>query len=357
MAESQVPYPNLPAQIAAIRASLSEPRFATYLEKGGGNEAYAIALYLYNARMAKAFMFPLSVVEITLRNAIDALLVTQHGATWHLDAGFRNTILMPAGLSTLDKAIQRAGVGAARSRVVAELTFDFWSNLFRSEYGALWRIGLNIVFPNLPKTTKRHDIQTMVRSINQFRNRVAHHEPVLDLNVTDIYASIVELVGLRCTETAAWLKHHSTLSTTIRTRPRGAAASFVTLGSRIAPDFIAVNEATTLEDVAAQFDRKYQVAVCLDGRGALVAAFGPLDLIRFLADDSKANDGMTAPREQTVGALLAAIDVGAGWTELPADGPVAAAVDQLTGKAINIVVGTDATGAVIGVMTRALRRY
>jgi CBS domain-containing protein len=301
-------------------------------------------------------MFPLGVVEITLRNAIDALLVAQHGATWHLDAGFRDTVLMPEGLSTLDKAILRAGAGAARSRVVAELTFDFWSNLFRPDYGALWRTGLNIVFPNLPKTTTRHDIQTMARSINQFRNRVAHHEPVLDLNVTDVYASIVELVGLRCTETAAWLKHHSTLSTIIRTRPRGAAAGFVNLRSRLAPDFIAVTEATTLEDVAAQFDRKCQVAVCLE-RGALVAAFGPLDLIRFLADDSKANDGMTAPREQTVGTLLVAINVGAGWTALPADGPVAAAVDQLTGKAINIVVGTDATGAVVGVITRALRRY
>lgn len=357
MAESQVPYPNLPAQIAAIRGSLSEPRFATYLQKGGGNEAYAIALYLYNARVAKAFMFPLGVVEITLRNAIDALLVTQHGATWHLDAGFRDIVLMPEGLSTLDKAIQRVGAGAARGRVVAELTFDFWSNLFRPNYGDLWRTGLNVVFPNLTKTTTRHDIQTMARSINQFRNRVAHHEPVLDLNVTDVYANIVELVSLRCNETAAWLKHHSTLSSIIRTRPRGAAAGFVSLGSRLAPDFIAVTEATTLEDVAAQFNRKCQVAVCFDGNGTIVAAFGPLDLVCFLADDSKANGGMTAPREQTVGALLPAINVAAGWTALPAEGPVAAAVEQLTGKAINIVVGTDATGVVVGVITRTLRRY
>jgi CBS domain-containing protein len=357
MAESQVPYPNLPVQITAIRASLSEPRFAKYLEKGGGNEAYAIALYLYNARVAKAFMFPLGVVEITLRNAIDALLVTQHGATWHLDVGFRDTVLMPEGLSTLDKAITRAGTSADRSQVIAELTFDFWSNLFRPDYGPLWRTGLNIVFPNLPKTTKRHDVQTMARTINKFRNRVAHHEPVLDLNITDVHASIVELVGLRCIETAAWLKHHSTLSTIIRTRPRGSAAGFVSLGSRLAPDFIAVTETTTLEDVAAQFNRKCQVAVCLDEHGVLIAAFGPLDLIRFLADDTKANDGMTAPRGHTVRALLAAIKIEAGWTALPADGPVAAAVDQLTGKAINIVVGIDAMGAAVGVITRTLRRY
>jgi hypothetical protein len=39
------------------------------------------------------------------------------------------------------------------------------------------------------------------------------------------------------------------------------------------------------------------------------------------------------------------------------DGPVAAAVDQLTGKTINIVVGADARGVVVGVITRVLRRY
>jgi len=53
--------------------------------------------------VAKAFMFPLGVVEITLRNAIDALLVMQNGATWHLNVGFRDTVLLPEGLSTLDK--------------------------------------------------------------------------------------------------------------------------------------------------------------------------------------------------------------------------------------------------------------
>lgn len=356
MAESQVPYPNRSNQIAAIRASLSEPRFATYLRKGGGNEAYAIALYLYNARVAKAFMFPLGVVEITLRNAIDALLVSQYGATWHLHAGFRNTVLMKEGLATLDKAIKRAGLAPVRSQVVAELTFDFWSNLFRPNYGALWRTGLNIVFPNLPKTTTRHDVQQMVRSINEFRNRVAHHEPILDLNVTEVHANIVGLVTMRCAETAAWLRHHSTLNTIIRTRPRGSTAGFVSLASRLAPDYIPVTEETTLENVATQFDRTHQVAICRDGQGALLAAFGPLDLIRFLADNTKTNDGMTAPRELTVREMLET-NVAPAWIALPANGPFSDAVVQLTGNTINIVVGIDSADMVVGVITRALRRY
>lgn len=97
----------------------------------------------------EAFMYPLAVVEVTLRDAIDALLVSVYGPTWHLVPSFRDVVLMPEGLSTLDKARSRVGMAAPRSRVVAELTFDFWSNLLRPEYGDLWRTSLNVVFPNI----------------------------------------------------------------------------------------------------------------------------------------------------------------------------------------------------------------
>ena len=357
MGESQVPYPNLPHQVAAIRASLSEPRFATYLVKSGGDEGYALSLYLYNARLAKAFMFPLGVVEVTLRNAIDALLVTRHGLTWHLQPNLRDNVLTLESLTSLDKAIARAGPGAARGQIVAELTFDFWSNLLRAEYGDLWRTALNIVFPNIARSTNRHDVQRMAREINRFRNRVAHHEPVLDLNVTDIHAKLVELVSLRCLETAAWLKHHSTVGTIIRTRPRGAAASFVALQSRLAPDFIPVTEATPLDRVAEQFDRKRQAAVCIDEAGAPIAAFGAPELLQYLVFAAKADGGLLAPADHRVADLLAAINVNGTWVAMAATEPLALAVDRLMQKGVNLLVGLDAGGAIAGVIPRALRRY
>lgn len=357
MAESQVPYPNLPAQIAAIRASLSEPRFGAYLSKGGGNEGYALALYLYNARVAKAFMFPLSVVEITLRNAIDALFVARFGPTWHLDANLRDHTLTPEGLSTLDKAIARAGLGAARGRIIAELTFDFWSNLFRPDYGPLWRTSLNVVFPNIQASVTRHDVQTMVKAINRFRNRVAHHEPVLDLNITDVYAKLVELVGLRCSETAAWLKHHSTVAAVTRTRPRGAAAAFVTLASRLAPDFVAVSGATMLDDVMGQLDRRKQAAICTDDVGTPTAVFGAFEIVRYIAIDAKVNAGLTAPSERAVKDLLATIDVSKNWIAMADNMPLALAVERLKEPNIQAIVGLTNGGAVSGVILRAHRRY
>lgn len=76
MAESQVPYAYDQPALDAITASLSRQRFETYLTKAGNDENYAYALYLYNARLAKSLLFPLSVTEVTLRNAIDEALVS-----------------------------------------------------------------------------------------------------------------------------------------------------------------------------------------------------------------------------------------------------------------------------------------
>lgn len=357
MAESQVPYPNHPHQIAALRTALSEPRFATYLAKGGNDERYALALYLYNVRVAKAFMFPLGVAEVTLRNSIDTQLVALYGSDWHRDAYFRGSVLTAESLTALDKAISRAGVNAARGQVIAELTFDFWSNLLRPTYGSFWRTNLNIIFPNIPRGLSRRDVQAIVRDINIFRNRVAHHEPVLDLNITDIHAKIVHLVALQCGETAAWLKHHSTLSTAIRTRPRGPGASFQILGDRIARDFIAVSGTTTLNIISASFDRSRQAVVRLDDAGVPTAAFGPLELIRFISLDVGMNEGFTLLAERTVNDLLAKIDVTASWVAINENEPLAVAVEQLKKKETNIVVGVNAIGQAVGVMMRALRRY
>ncbi len=72
MAESQVPY-NYKDTGADLINTLSETRFRPYLVSAGRDQDYAFALYLYNARMAKAFLYPLHILEITLRNRINEM--------------------------------------------------------------------------------------------------------------------------------------------------------------------------------------------------------------------------------------------------------------------------------------------
>ncbi|NTG45610.1 Abi family protein [Agrobacterium rhizogenes] len=358
MAESQVPFPYLPAQLQAIRASISEPRFATYLAKGGNHEEYAMALYLYNARVAKAFLYPLNVAEVTLRNAVDGILVARFGASWHQDATFRDQTLTGNGLATLDKAIQRAGAGAARDQIVATLTFDFWSNLFRPEYGGLWRTTVNIAFPHLQHGESRQEIQNLVKPINVFRNRVAHHEPVLDLNVTDIHAKIVRLIELRCAETATWMKHHSTLSTVVRTRPRRDGTNTNTLAAKLDPGFVPVRPETGLSELAELLDEKHQAIICLDDDGRPIAALTVVDAIRFITECAKRLGGMIDLNDHTVSDLVKVANLADRWTQMDDATPLALAVKELQKPRIQILVGIEAaSGKATGAILRAHRRY
>lgn len=358
MAESQVPFPYLPAQLQAIRASISEPRFATYLTKGGNHEEYAMALYLYNARVAKAFLYPLNVAEVTLRNAVNGILIGKFGPAWHQDAVFRNQILTADGLATLDKAIQRAGANAPLDQIVATLTFDFWSNLFRSDYGALWRTTVNIAFPNLKHGETRQEIQNLVRPINVFRNRVAHHEPVLDLNVTDIYAKIARLIELRCTETATWMKHHSTFSSVVRSRPRKDGTSANTLATKLDPSFVAVKTDTCLSELVELIDERHQAIVCLDDNGRPTAAFTSIEAIRYISGSARAVGGMVDLMDHTVSDLISAADLAERWMQLDEVTPLALAVKELQKPRIQILVGIEAaSGKATGAILRAHRRY
>ncbi|MER8395176.1 Abi family protein [Mesorhizobium sp. M1340] len=358
MAESQVPYLYSQATMQAIRASISEPRFATYLSKGGNHEEYALALYLFNARVAKAFLYPINVAEVTLRNAVDEILVSKFQQNWHQDAAFRDHTLTPEGLWTLDKAIQRAGQNASRDQIVATLTFDFWSNLFRSEYGPLWRTTVNLAFPHLQHGESRQDIQNLVRPINTFRNRVAHHEPILDMNITDIYAKIIRLTELRCKETAKWMRHHSTLSAVVRTRPRRDGTAANNLAAKLDKAFLSVTPDTVLNDVIGLVDEKHQAIVCVDKAGRPTGAFTSVDVTRYIATRSKELDGLIALTEHKVSHLIESIDIGARWASMDEAAPVGLAVKELQKPRIQVLVGIDVeSGKPTGVILRAHRRY
>jgi hypothetical protein len=153
------------------------------------------------------------------------------------NAKFR-AILTSESVDALTKAMDRTvdprgGGPTLRSQIVATLTFDFWSNLFRPDYDRpLWQINLRKVLPLCPTTYTRPDIQGIVRDINHFRNRIAHHEPILNANVSSLYASITGLVGMRCQTTAAWLNHHSTVSAVLRTKPKREGATGPTVLDR-----------------------------------------------------------------------------------------------------------------------------
>lgn len=244
MAESQVSFTYLNDGNDIID-SLSKQRFFTYLKKSSFKKNYAFDLYLYNSRLSKSLLFPLQVFEVCLRNAINNFFIKEFCIDWAIDSNFRK-ILNSHSLATLDKAIERAK-SSSNDDIIAVITLDFWSNLFRSDYDrSLWQKNIHNVFGE--KVTRKL-IQKDVAEINKLRNRIAHHEPILDLNLNLVYKKIIELIKLISKDTAKWTNHFTTFHDVIRTKPSVSGGQKPLFSEKYDSDFCIVDENTFLSEL------------------------------------------------------------------------------------------------------------
>lgn len=144
--------------------------------------------YVWNMELSEALYPCLQTFEIALRNSIHAAF-TEHHKT---DMWFEQHDLLDWQKDTLQKA--RDQLTTFREphepgRIVAELSFGFWSSMFNSPYEHIWYADraalLERVFPNIPRTLRtRKKISQRVERIRRLRNRVFHYEPVW--NKTDL---------------------------------------------------------------------------------------------------------------------------------------------------------------------------
>jgi hypothetical protein len=193
-------------QCAALRAALSDERFATYLDVCNNDERDALRLYTWNTAVAAAFYGPLQACEVALRNAVDDALGFRYGHTWFDNS----TIMRGAELRMARDArdrIQRAGKTATPGRVIAELGFGYWVGLFARSYDqTLWRSAFYEKFHPRPK---RHDLFERLDRLRTLRNRVAHHEPIFQRNLRDDYERITDVLEQLSPKVRGWVDRHS----------------------------------------------------------------------------------------------------------------------------------------------------
>lgn len=360
MAESQVPYPYTHASVAALRAAISDPRFETYMKAAGYHVDHAVGLYLYNARLAKALLYPLHMVEVVLRNGIDALLIRQYGEDWPRDEAF--LALLPAGgVQAVQTAIRRIEedkrAQASRVQVIAALTFDFWSNLFRPNYDRpLWQVHLRQVLPHLPAGLTRANVQVMVRDVNRLRNRVAHHEPVLGLDLNGLLRSILDLISARDPDAAQWTRHHATLGQALRSRPTRAQAHRPVLKDIADPSFLAAPGEVNLRQVLDQLRPDVVAIVRTDAGGVPTAAVTPGQVLDFIVSRSKVADGLVDLNDHDLDEVVRVGNLQNSWIGLAPETPVFQAVKGLQADKVRLVVASD-QAVISGVIARAHRRY
>lgn len=205
---------------------LSAPRFATYLRATGNDRTRALTLYHWNLQVSAAFMVPLHVFEVTLRNAIVEAIEEVHGGTWPWTQGFIRSLPNPKspGYSPrrdLSICVDRQPTAG---KVVAELKFAFWESMLTKRHQhRLWDKYFFHVFPDAPRGVssdqRRDGLRADVEKIRKLRNRIAHHEPIFPRALQDDLDRILRCIHWRNATTAAWVRDIETVRAFLAVRP------------------------------------------------------------------------------------------------------------------------------------------
>lgn len=193
-----------------ITGALSFERFSRYLDWAGGDEIAALELYTLNTQLSEALYTPLQMLEVSLRNRIHSVMTEAHHANWFDDEG---VLLIPSQIEQLRKArvdLREDGKEPIPSRVVAALTFSFWTSMLSPKYEDLWQKRLNrIARTPEGKGLKRKKLTGSLTPIRVLRNRIAHHEPIIHWNLPKHYAAMVEITEWLSPPAAAWCRTYS----------------------------------------------------------------------------------------------------------------------------------------------------
>lgn len=194
---------------AALCRSLSKERLAAYSLPTDTDSIDAVARYVWNIALYAAVTPVLHVTEVAFRNAIYSAgvettsrraLATRNVPCW-LDAV--PSLLQPAEQRDVADAITRLGPRRRYTpgHLVGQLGFGFWIRLCQRPYEQgntngprLWPDALKR-FPGMPRAQRsRAEVWIAASRVRDFRNAVAHHQPIWDRHPIDEHRHALELL-------------------------------------------------------------------------------------------------------------------------------------------------------------------
>jgi Abi-like protein len=168
---------------------MTPARMNRYLTACGGNSRKTMTLYRKNLQLTQELFTVISCFEVALRNAVDAVCLSVLGNNWLQNSAATSGIFDTPRCFYTKKSINYAITGLnlnsvySHNKLVAELGFGFWRYMFaQNQFNATGRILLK-VFPAKPVSTPTQQynntyIFNKLASLNELRNRMAHHEPI-----------------------------------------------------------------------------------------------------------------------------------------------------------------------------------
>ena len=145
-----------------------------------GNKVKTVQLYHHNLKLSQRLFGVIGMFEVALRNAIynhyrnsfdDIEWITEQAAPGKLLEHDADEVMR------IKNEFVRKGVYSA-DKMVASFSFGFWTYLFTRRNYKVGGKTLLQIFPNRCKGLKQTDVYNDLTQIREFRNRIAHHEPI-----------------------------------------------------------------------------------------------------------------------------------------------------------------------------------
>ncbi len=178
-------------ELKKYTSNISMERLSAYICSDADNIEDIINRYKNNIKISQALYPELSILEISLRNAIDNIFKEKFGEDWIEQEVINNNILDNYDYMTLQKAYndtknecKKSSKDFTAGKIIANLSFGFWTNICLKKYNSkIWtkKGFFKGVFVNYPKNKQQqiHAISNTLNSIRKLRNRVFHYERIL----------------------------------------------------------------------------------------------------------------------------------------------------------------------------------
>lgn len=170
-----------------FEAIITPARIGRYLAACGGNTRKAMTLYRKNIKLSQELFTVISCFEIALRNTIDGHYTTILGNDWLKIAA------APAGIfdnnkcrltqTNINDAIRNLNQHYSHYKLIAEMGFGFWRYMFANNQFIAAGSTLLRIMPSKPRSSaalqyNHNFMMNQLATINDLRNRIAHHEPI-----------------------------------------------------------------------------------------------------------------------------------------------------------------------------------
>ncbi len=165
-----------------FHTAISSARYTRYVSACRCRMQMARALYRANIKLSKELYGVIGMFEIVLRNSVNRHMTVLRGDEWLREAissgGYLTGIGCEQSALSIQTAVDSLGDKYAHDKLVAKLSFGFWTYLFAARPYAAADSTLLEIFPFRPLGTNQKRVFKELVKINEIRNRIAHYEPI-----------------------------------------------------------------------------------------------------------------------------------------------------------------------------------